>query len=365
MQKLIGIICCTVLALGFHMQVRAQVSEWPTPEAEQMYRQAKEYLSKGGVQQAIVLYRQALQLAPDMVLLYRDLAQALNLAGSYNEAYETIAPILASKRADEHIYQIAAIALAGKGERKKARKLLEKGIAQFPHSGLLYYELGKSYEAIGDKEYALDSWLQGIENDPGYHLNYYEAAKMYAEAGQPIWVLLYGEIFVNLEQYTTRSVEMRKLILTSYENLYRNTSSLPIPKYGQQSVGAEIAKDFETAVRQIMLQLAPVVSDGITVENLTMLRTRFVMEWQTTYAARFPFTLFIYHDKMLRTGHFDAYNQWLLGQVHNIHEFNAWTEFHSKAIPDYENWALQNPFYPTAADAYNKRELGKLFKKRR
>lgn len=346
--------------------LKAQISDWPSPEVEQMYRQAKDYLSRGGIQQAITLYRQAIQLAPDVTILHRDLAQALHLSGSNSEAYDIVEPLINSRTADEQTYQIAGAALSAKGERKKAKNIIEKGIINYPHSGLLYYELGKNYEAAGDREYAMDAWLQGIENDPGYHLNYYEAAKLYGEAGKPVWMILYGEIFVNLERHTHRSMEIRKLILAGYEGIFRGTQTLAVPKYGSRSSFSGPAEDFESAVYQIFMQLSPVMSDGVTIENLIMLRTRFVMDWQAAYQARYPYTLFTYHDKLLRSGHFDAYNQWLLGNTENAGQYASWTAFHPNAIPAYENWALQNPFYPTAGDFYNnKKELGKLFRKKR
>lgn len=350
--------------LLLHTTAKGQVSDWPTPEVEQMYRQAKDYLSKGGIQQAISLFRQAIQLAPDVPLLHRDLGQALNITGAYSEAYDIVAPLINSRRADEQTYQIAGAALAGKGERKKARNLLERGIGIYPHSGMLYYELGKNHENSGDNEYALDAWLQGIENDPAYHLNYYEAARIYSLTDKPIWTILYGEIFVTLERHTPRSTEARRLMLNAYEAIFKNIGNLPVPKYGTFTP-TMAGTDFETAVMQTMMQLAPVVSDGITTENLIMLRTRFTMDWLTNYSARFPYSMFTYHDKLLRAGHFDAYNQWLFGKTENAGQFAAWTSFHPDAIATYESWALHTPFYPTAGDFYNKKELSRLFRKKK
>lgn len=341
-----------------------QYTEWPTPEVEQMYKQAKEYLSKGGIKQSIVLLQQAIQLAPDVMILHRDLAYSLNLAGEHDEAYKTIEPIIENGQADEQSYYIASTALTGAGEKKKVKKIIEKGIKKYPHSGLLYHELGKYYENDNDLEYALDAWLQGIEEDPSYHLNYYEAARMYANTDKMIWTILYGEVFVNMERQTNRSLEIRKMLLEAYRKTFNTIGTGDVPKYGNTTAAIE-DENFEKAVRQIFLQLAPVVSDGITAENLTMLRTRFVMDWMENYNAKYPYSLFTYHEKMLRDGQFEAYNQWLFGRAENSNLFDGWKQFHAKALPEFENWAQQNQFHPTSGDFYNNKELSGLFSKKK
>ena len=75
------IVVALLLSL-FSLQAQSQDIYWPSPEVEQMYKDAKDYLAKGAVQKAITLFQQAIQLAPKVMLLRRDLAQAYNLAGS-------------------------------------------------------------------------------------------------------------------------------------------------------------------------------------------------------------------------------------------------------------------------------------------
>ena len=115
----------------------------------------------------------------------------------------------------------------------------------------------------------------------------------------------------------------------------------------------------------VFLQLAPVMSDGITAENLTMLRTRFVMEWMSNYAAKYPYSLFTYHDRLLREGQFEAYNQWLFGNAENQAMYRSWTQFNPNAIPGVTAWMHQNRYYPTASDFYNTKEIASLFSKKK
>jgi hypothetical protein len=114
-----------------------------------------------------------------------------------------------------------------------------------------------------------------------------------------------------------------------------------------------------------MQQLLPLINDGVTTENLTMLRTRFIMDWTKDYAAQYPFSLFDYHTDMLRDGEFEAYNQWVFGKVENAKQFENWTKFHLQAIPDYEAWVKTNQYKPKAQDFYNPKDFRALFARKR
>jgi hypothetical protein len=107
------------------------------------------------------------------------------------------------------------------------------------------------------------------------------------------------------------------------------------------------------------------MGDGITTENLIMLRTRFAMEWMTYYAAKYSYSLFTYHDKLLRDGQFDAYNQWLFGKAENVALYNSWTQFNPSAMPGINSWMQQNRYNPTSADFYNTKEISSLFSKKK
>ena len=84
-MRLCKYILIIALLLHCSFPVIAQ-TKWPSPEVEQMYNQARDYLSQGNIQQAIITYQQAIRIAPDQMLLYRDLGKAYFLGGNYKEA---------------------------------------------------------------------------------------------------------------------------------------------------------------------------------------------------------------------------------------------------------------------------------------
>jgi tetratricopeptide (TPR) repeat protein len=335
---------------------------WPSPEVEALYKSAQASLSSGNFKQAIASYQQAIALAPDKAILYRDLANAYLLSGSYSRAEQIITPIIDKGGADAQSYALASAIQSALKEDKKARRLLDRGLEQYPNSGFLFHEKGKFYEEQGEQQEALKTWLAGISADPGYHINYYEAARTYMQTSKPVWTIIYGEIFINLERYTPRSGETRKMLLAAYKRFYATPDAEDVPSFGKSALSAA-PSNFEQAVTQTLLRLAPVVADGISAENLTMLRTRFSMEWVAKYAARYPFTLFSHWDDLLRAGHFDACNQWVFGRAENQAQYDAWIKFHPEALPAYEQYYARNPLRPTAADAYNDGVLKGIFLK--
>lgn len=353
-----------VITLSLAYNAYSQDIDWPSPEVEQMYHQGKESLARGAIQQAVNTFQQAVALAPNIVLLRRELANALIIEKNYDRALKVVEPIIEKNQADEMTYHIAANALMNLDEKKKAKSMLEKGIAAYPNSGMLYNELGDYYEAKNDMEFALDSWLDGIEKAPNYYLNYYKAAKAYSGTDKKIWTILYGEIFLNLERETSRSTEIEKLLLDAYSSIYNNTSGITFPKYGENVTQGE-EHSFEAAVMQTLQDLSPVVSDGITTDNLIMLRARFIIQWMNTFAAKYPYALFNYQEKMMGDGVFDAYNQFLFGTVENENQYKSWKEFHTKAIPAFNNWVTNNPFKLNTGEFYNNKDLRDLFTKRK
>ena len=81
-----------------------------------------------------------------------------------------------------------------------------------------------------------------------------------------------------------------------------------------------------------------VVINGLNAETLTMLRTRFILDWNQTYAKKFPFRLFERQEQYLQEGLFPAYNQWIFGASQNLAGYQNWISTHA------EEYAAFNKF---------------------
>jgi len=341
-----------------------QLDQWPSPEVEQIYKQAHDYLTMGNLKDAIVTYKQTILLAPDKMVLYRDLGKAYYLSGDYANAEKTLQPLLQSSEVDAQSYQIMSTCLREEKHIKESKSTLQHGLNKFPTSGLLFHDMGLLYADEDDKEAALKAWLDGIKNDPAYHMNYYEAAKAYMGTDNVTWGLLYGEIFLNIEHETPRANEMRKMLLDGYKVMFDNIATNDIPQFGKTKK-PDMINSFTDAMHGVYTKLTPVISDGITTENLTMVRTRFLMDWFSAYGDKYPFSLFAYQDQLLRNGFFDIYNEWLFAKAESPQEYTAWTKFHQNAIPQFQAWQSRHALQPVAADFYNDKKVDGLFSKKR
>jgi hypothetical protein len=127
-----------------------------------------------------------------------------------------------------------------------------------------------------------------------------------------------------MESLTERAAAMKKILLTAYkEKLFADVDLMK----EQDKNKSEFAKAF----LQTMGKQALLTTRGITTESLTMIRTRFILDWYATYANKFPHRLFDYQRQLLQEGMFEAYNQWLFGTIENLAAYDNWTKTHNEA----------------------------------
>ena len=245
----------------------------------------------------------------------------------YAKAKEQLEPLIESDDADEITYQIGGNIYKALEEVKDAQKMYKKALKKFPNSGPLHSEYGELLWAAKDYS-AIEEWEKGIKLDPSYSGNYYNAALYYFYTKDKVWALVYGEIFVNMESLTERAAAMKQILFKAYkEKLFADL--------GTSKDDDKNKSEFAKAFLEVMGKQASLVNRGITTETLTMLRSRFILEWYAKYANKFPFRLFDYQRQLMQEGMFEAYNQWLFGTVENLAAYDNWTKTHSEAYTSF------------------------------
>ena len=63
---------------------------------------------------------------------------------------------------------------------------------------------------------------------------------------------------------------------------------------------------------------------------LIVLANQLILDWDASYAAKFPFKLFELHRQYTQEGLFDAYNQWVFATSQNLPAYQTWTNAHSQ-----------------------------------
>lgn len=301
-----GLLILLLSAVGVSAQTAAELRE-----------NARSFMQQGDFSNATLVLNRALQLEPGNTEIIRELSLSQFLQKDFSKALETLTPLLNSDDADDQTYQIAGSIQRQLNNPREAEKIYRKAIKKFPSSGPLYNDYGDLLWAQQDMN-AIRQWEKGIETDPSFSKNYYNACKYYALRSNWVWASLYGEIFVNIEPIGSRTPEIKALLLEGYKKIFIA---------GNPEPGSEI-RPFETAFRATLEKQSSLSARGINAETLTMIRTRFILDWDGANAQQFPFRLFDLHRQLLREGLFDAYNQWLFGSSENLAAFQQWTTSH-------------------------------------
>jgi tetratricopeptide (TPR) repeat protein len=289
------------------------------PDQKALEETAKTFIRQGDYTNAIVVYNRALQQEPQNLELLKGLAFSYYLQRDFDKALKAAKPLPARADADVQSFQILGMVYKAIDEAKDCEKMYKFGLKKFPKSGVLYNEYGEVLGSQNGSE-AIKQWEKGIEVDPNYSSNYYNASKYYYSKNEKVWCVLYGEIFLNIESYSTRTAEMKDVLMEAYKKLFADAELLKNKNQKNAFVSAFL--------EQINNQ-SDAVGQGISAESLTAIRTSFILSWFDKPVIQFPFRLFDYHRQLLKEGMFDAYNQWLFGAAQNLERFQVWSKSHA------------------------------------
>jgi tetratricopeptide (TPR) repeat protein len=306
--------------LLFAFLITTTTSFAQSDDPKTLHETARNFMRTGDFDNAIVVLTRALLQDKDNLEMQKDLVMAFYLKRDYTRALEGVKTLVDRNDADEVTFQIAGNVYKALELPKDCERIYKKGLKKFPKSGPLYSEYGELLWASKDYS-AINQWEKGIEADPSYSGNYYNAALYYFFTKDKVWSLLYGEIFVNMESLSERGTAMKEMLLQGYkEKLFIATDLMK----DEEKNKSEFAKAF----LQGMSKQSSLAGKGVTTEALTMIRTRFILDWYETNVMKFPFRLFDYQQQLIREGMFDAYNQWLFGPTENLAAYDNWTKAH-------------------------------------
>ncbi len=287
--------------------------------ATELQERARSFMQQSDFNNASLLLKRASIADPNNLEITKDLALSFYFQKEYDKGLDVIKLVLDKEESDDQCFQIAGNLYRQLEQTKECEKLFKKGIKKFPKSGALYNEFGELLWAQKNNE-AIRQWEKGIESDPNYSKNYYNACKYYQITEDKVWSILYGEIFVNMEPLSNRSPEIKSILLESYKKMFTDSDV--------KKESTESGKYTAAFVQTIQKQSLPAATE-FNAEILTMIRTRFLLDWSNDYAAKYPSRLFDYQRQLTQEGMFEAYNQWLFGTVQNLAAYQSWVTNHS------------------------------------
>jgi tetratricopeptide (TPR) repeat protein len=280
---------------------------------------AKTFMRQGDYGNAVLILNRCLAKEPSNTSIGKDLALSYFYVQNNEKALEIIKPVLDSKDADDQCFLITGNIYKQLEKPKESEKIFKKGIKMFPESGSLYNELGEVQIAANNNKDAIKNWEKGIELDPSYSKNYYNASRFYFASNNNVWCVLYGEIFVNMEPNNPKTIQLKKVIIESYKRLF---TDINIAKNNKSN--KTFAKLYVEALEKQGIQS----NQGINVETLSMIRSRFVIDWFAG-GNKPAFKLFEYQQLLLKEGLFEPYNQWLFAAADNEAAYQNWIKTHN------------------------------------
>lgn len=337
-----------LLAFLLLVSVTTSLLAQPQQSAQELYETAKTFMRQGDYENALLVIKRAIEKDPQNLDMLKDLEFIYFLKRDYANALEIGKPLIERADADVQTFQMLGLTYKALNEIKECRKLYKRALSKFPASGVIYNEFGELLAMDNDANNAIVQWEKGIEVDANYSSNYYNAVKYYTQQSKPnlFWILTYGELFVNLESYTARTSDVKKILLEGYKKLYASIDLTSTLKQGSPSA-------FEVESITTLNKSVGVASDGINAETIMAIKTRFVLDWfQGNHQAKYAFRLYDHYQHMLKEGIFDAYNQWIYGAAANADTYSLWQQTHDKEAEAFKKFQTARIFKIPAGQYY-------------
>ncbi len=313
-----------------------------------LYKTARTFMMKGEPDSAITYYNALLKQDPNNIDALNDYCYLLIIEKKYVKAIELGKELVIKPKASEQSYQILGLAYKGNSSFKEAEALYKEGLKKFPESGVLYNEYGELYAMQNKLSDAIIQWEAGIKADPSYSNNYYNATMYYSKVQIDLfWVIQYGEIFVNLESYTAHSALIKVKLYDAYKKLFTGDAL-------DKLATTPNLNEFQKAWFTNIALASSVTKGGIDADILGALRTRFILNWfNAKQNEKTPFHLYEHQQYLLKNGLFEAYNQWIFGEVANQQYYQMWANTHGRELNLYQSYQ-QSKLYKQPAGEYYK-----------
>lgn len=369
----------TFLLLGCLLATGVVVMAQTNRERAQVkVKEAIRLMDSGKPEASLPLLEEAIKLDPyDPDILYEK-GFAYYQMKDYTAAGNIMKQLLKANDPGYRVYQVLGVCYDMLEDPENAITTYEEGMKYYPKAGRLYLERGLI--ALHERKYAvaLGIFERGIEMDPMYPSNYYWAARLYCTAtDMTFWGMIYGEIFVNLEQHTRRTEEISRLLYeTNREEISFPADAAPRshftggafvkihyrPSGGPDSLladalFAESKKASDTSkygadVYDPVMCKALVGERAINLASLNRIRSRFLEQYAALgFQERKPVVLFDYLQEVKAAGHLEAYNYWILSNG-NLDAFAGWKQANNDKLMNYVAWRNAHPLLITEQNKF-------------
>lgn len=292
-----------------------------------------------------------------------ELAYLYAITRQYDKGIELLNKIEKSEEVSDRYYQLLGSLYDYKGMKSLAIVKFEEGIKKFPNSGRLYVELGMMYHGANDVMTALENYEKGILADPMFPSNYYYAGLILLGSSEPVWGLMYGEIFMNLEPYTDRSKTMSNYlyetitsnVVISDTAIIANLTSQNSLEFNQLTMSLEMPFPL---LYQICFNAAgkKAVEEGF--DSLELFTLGKLHEYQMEhgkayYDIKYNDPLYLYQLKIMNAGFMEDYCM-LLYKGGSPEDYVGWMTMNKEHYLSFMEWREKNPLQLTQENCFSR-----------
>lgn len=340
----VAILACMAITVAFAQEDKPNTS---SRSQREVIAKAAHLMDSGEFDKARLLLFDILKTDPDNATCAYEIAYSYSMERDYRAALRYAEPLLTNThRTDQH-FEMVGNCYDYLGEPQKAIEVYRKGFETFPTSGRLCLELGVMFAKQEKYDTAMAYFEKGIVVEPMFPSNYYWASRFYLNSTEGVWGMIYGEIFMNLERNTRRTVEMSELLYKSYKERIKITSDKSATVSFSRAMVLPPSNDRDTSKFRLPYGIGvyePVLSmslgslQPITLNRLDTIRTTFLESYKLMgFDSTYPNVLFNFQDQVRAAGHLEAYNHWLLMKG-DEEAFGTWLESNKQKLEDFYAW---------------------------
>ncbi|MFI5148752.1 MAG: tetratricopeptide repeat protein [Bacteroidia bacterium] len=314
-------------------------------------KQAQALMDAGKADEAISLLEACSKLDSGNVDYPYERAYAWSTKKEDSIAFSILDPLLERPNTTDVIYELAGNCLEKMSQQDRAFTVYKNGLAKFPSSARLDLECGQI--EMEQKQYnrALVYFEKGIEADPAFSSNYYWASKLFCHSSEPVWGMIYGELFVLLERGGKRSDEISKLLFDTYKSQIHfradSTFTLNFSKQssatGDTTGGKKARLPFGVGFYEPAMGIALNGEYHIDLNSLNRIRKRFLESYFSSASdKKYPNVLFDFQHEVMKAGQMEAYNHWLLMEG-DMEAFKIWHKSNTAKWVSFGKWLRDHP----------------------
>lgn len=347
---MIRIILLASLLIFSALEMKAQPAD--AEYSAKLGLRAMKLMNQGDFEEALPLLDEAASRDPGNITYPYEKALCYFKMTFYDDALKILDTLRYHEDATDQIYQLLGACYDFFAEKEKAIEVYNEGLEKFPDSGRLYMELGITELGRDQQHRAAGYWELGIEVDPAFDLNYYYYIKHYANRTEKVWLVLYGEIFLNLSRNQSKIEEISAYLFELYRDALFGEGDSLNPNFSHARFVTAINSDlekypFQGLVQMFMEEAAAKVfdkRDSLDVEKLSKLRAEFIRLWYgKSLHIKYPNIIFERLAELKRHNFLEAYD-WVLFSGADKQAFKQEYNDNYLIFRKFDAWLDKNPF---------------------